>query len=57
MNALNRMGLSEIKIALQEAGKDEDVGVAVLTGAGRAFSAGCLTQAIRRTSFKLENIV
>ena len=57
MNALNQMVLSEIKIALQEAGKDDGVGVVVLTGAGRASSAGCLTQAIRRASFKLENIV
>ena len=40
MNALSASVLSEIKAALQEAEKDGDVGVVVLTGAGRAFSAG-----------------
>lgn len=40
MNALSPAVLLEIKAALQEAGKSDDVGVVVLTGAGRAFSAG-----------------
>jgi len=40
MNALSPAVLSEIKAALQEASKDDDVRVVVLTGAGRAYSAG-----------------
>jgi len=40
MNALNPALLLEIKAAVQDAGKDDNVGVIVLTGAGRAFSAG-----------------
>ena len=40
MNALNPALLIEIKAALEDAGKDDDVRVVVLTGAGRAFSAG-----------------
>ena len=40
MNALNPAVLLEIKAAMQEAGKADDVGVVVLTGAGRAFSTG-----------------
>jgi len=40
MNALNPETLSEIEAAVQEAGKDKEVGVIVLTGAGRAFSSG-----------------
>ena len=40
MNALNQAVLLEIKAAVQEARKDDDVGVVVLTGAGRAFCAG-----------------
>jgi len=40
MNALSPAVLLEIKAAVQEAEKDKDVGVIVLTGVGRAFSAG-----------------
>jgi len=40
MNALTPALLSEIKSAVQHAGKDNEVKVIVLTGAGRAFSAG-----------------
>ena len=40
MNALSPALLLEIKAATEEVGKDDDVGVVVLTGAGRAFSAG-----------------
>jgi len=40
MNALSPEILVEIKAALEEVWHDDDVGVAVLTGAGRAFSAG-----------------
>lgn len=40
MNALTPAMLKEIKNAVLEAGKDHDVKVIVLTGAGRAFCAG-----------------
>jgi len=40
MNALSPAVLLELKAAVQEAGKDDEVRVVVLTGAGRAFSAG-----------------
>jgi enoyl-CoA hydratase len=40
MNALSPTVLSELQRAMEEAGQDGDVKVVVLTGAGRAFSAG-----------------
>lgn len=40
MNALTPDLLREIKAAVDKAGLDESVGVIVLTGAGKAFSAG-----------------
>jgi len=40
MNALTPALLLELKAALQKAADDKDVGVVVLTGVGRAFSAG-----------------
>ena len=40
LNALSLGVLKELKAAMADAGRDEDVGVIVLTGAGRAFSAG-----------------
>lgn len=40
MNAITPKLLSEMKAAVEEAGKDSGVKVIVLTGAGRAFSAG-----------------
>jgi enoyl-CoA hydratase len=40
MNALTSALLGEIKSAVLDAGNDNEVGVVVLTGAGRAFSAG-----------------
>ena len=40
MNAITPTLLAEMKAAVQEAGKDSEVKVIVLTGAGRAFSAG-----------------
>ncbi len=40
LNAFNATMLSELSSALRSAGKDAEVRVVVLTGAGRAFSAG-----------------
>ncbi len=40
LNALTPSLLSELHTAVDEAGKDDQVGVIVLTGAGRAFCAG-----------------
>ncbi len=40
LNAINPPLLIDLKAALQDAAEDESVGVVVLTGAGRAFSAG-----------------
>ncbi|MCP4756218.1 MAG: enoyl-CoA hydratase/isomerase family protein [Proteobacteria bacterium] len=40
LNSLNPDMISETKAAVEDAGKDDDVGVIVITGAGRAFCAG-----------------
>jgi len=40
LNALDGLTLVELKAAVDKAAKDDDVNVIVLTGAGRAFSAG-----------------
>jgi len=40
LNAISPALLSEMKDALEKAGKDDEAGVVVLTGEGRAFSAG-----------------
>jgi enoyl-CoA hydratase/carnithine racemase len=40
LNAINGMMLDELDAALSELERDEDIRVVVLTGAGRAFSAG-----------------
>jgi enoyl-CoA hydratase/carnithine racemase len=40
LNAITRGMLDEVAAALKKADKDDNVGVVVLTGAGRAFSAG-----------------
>ena len=40
LNAITRAMLDELAAALRKADKDDKVGVVVLTGAGRAFSAG-----------------
>lgn len=47
MNALSPALLVELRAALQEAENDADVGVVVLTGAGRAFSAGVDIKGLR----------
>lgn len=53
MNAITPTMLEELRTALVEAGDDPGVGVVVLTGAGRAFSAGVDIKAIAGES--LEN--
>jgi enoyl-CoA hydratase len=40
LNALNQQILSEIRAALEDIRGDDNVGVVLITGAGRAFSAG-----------------
>ena len=40
LNAITRTMLEELADAVKEAGNDDDVRVVVLTGSGRAFSAG-----------------
>lgn len=40
LNAFNQTVVLELKSAFQSAAEDKDVGIVVLTGAGRAFSAG-----------------
>ncbi len=40
LNAINLATLHELKAALEQAGSDREARVVVLTGAGRAFSAG-----------------
>ena len=40
LNALNNALLKELKLALEEIQGDENIAVVVLTGTGRAFSAG-----------------
>lgn len=40
LNALNNALCKELKLALEEIQSDENVAVVILTGAGRAFSAG-----------------
>ena len=47
LNALNDQVFSEILAALDDVRKDDSVGVVVITGAGRAFSAGMDIKAIR----------
>ncbi len=40
LNAINRLGIAELKAALEQASKDQEVRVVTLTGMGRAFSTG-----------------
>ena len=48
LNALTPNLLSELRSAVEEAGKDRRVGVIVLTGAGRAFCAGVDLKALEK---------
>lgn len=52
LNAMNLQMLSELVVALEEADRDEDVRVIVLTGAGRAFSAGRDMKEVGTTDFR-----
>jgi len=40
LNSLNRVAIAELKAAFEQADKDHEVRVVILTGMGRAFSAG-----------------
>ena len=40
LNALNRLMIAELKAACEQASKDDEVKVVILTGMGRAFSTG-----------------
>ena len=40
LNALNRLAIAELKSAFEQASKDDEVRVLVLTGMGRGFSTG-----------------
>ena len=51
MNALTFDMISELKEAVSSAGKDKDVGVIVLTGAGKAFCAGMDLKALGSVKF------
>jgi enoyl-CoA hydratase/carnithine racemase len=51
LNALTPALLVELREAVERAGRDDEVGVVVLTGAGRAFSAGVDLKALE------ENII
>ena len=46
LNALNLQTFSEIQAALEDIQRDDSVGVVLITGAGRAFSAGLDIKAI-----------
>ncbi len=48
LNSLTPKVLSELHSAVQEAGQDNQVGVIVLTGAGRAFCAGVDLKALEK---------
>jgi len=57
MNALSPTVLLELKAALKRAEKDDDVGVIVLTGAGRAFSAGVDLKSLKETKFDRDQLL
>jgi len=40
LNAVNRLMIAELKAAFEQASKDEEIRVIILTGMGRAFSTG-----------------
>ena len=40
LNALTPQTITELTTAMESAGADDDIGVVILTGAGRAFCAG-----------------
>jgi len=50
LNALQINLLSEIQLAVEDAGQDDQVGVIVITGAGRAFCAGVDLKSIQERS-------
>lgn len=52
LNAITLTMLQETKKAIDKAGKDDDIGVIVLTGKGRAFSAGVDLKELNRRKLK-----
>lgn len=61
LNALTANLVTELKHAFEEAAKDEEVGVVVLSGEGRAFSAGVdlkqMNESIRDGKFSQDTIL
>ena len=53
LNAITTTMLAELKQAIDSAGQDPEIGVVVLTGIGRAFSAGVDLKALGK--LPLEN--
>lgn len=56
LNAITPTMLSELKRALEIAGADDDVGVVILTGAGRAFSAGVDLKALNEVKLQAGSV-
>ncbi len=52
LNAITGAMLAELKLALDDAGTDPEIGVIVLTGMGRAFSAGVDLKAFGKMSLE-----
>lgn len=52
LNAITTTMLAELEQALEDAAKDETIGVVVLTGTGRAFSAGVDLKALGNRSLE-----
>ena len=57
LNAMSEKLLAELEDALRDAGADDDVQVVILTGAGRAFSAGMdLKELTTRAERKVDSV-
>ena len=56
LNAITPTMLAELKQALEDAGADDSIGVVVLTGEGRAFSAGVDLQALNEVKLQAGSV-